>query len=207
MSLFKRREVLVALAMFILPSASFALTNTLGGWGKDFYADPGLVSFFGGVGSIVAGIDRQFPNPAHCQKISVAPHVSGHWNHRRLFHAQPAVAAAYIGTFGLAFFGENLFQAAAFATSFAIIYEVIGKGNPLAATIFAVLTNALNFPIFYMEIVDGHGFDWNGITGAFLVDAIVSGGVCIVLYIVLFKVLRVQNMRTSAKLQSVAETE
>ena len=110
-------------------------------------------------------------------------------------------------TYGLAFFGENLFQAAAFATSFAIVYDVIGKDNPLAATIFAVLTNALNFPIFYMEIVDGHGFDWNGITGAFLVDAIVSGGICILLWIVLFKVLRVQDMRPSAKAHSTADTE
>ena len=54
-SLFKRRQVLVALAMFTLPSASFALTNTLGGWGKDFHASPAIVSLFGGVGGMVAG--------------------------------------------------------------------------------------------------------------------------------------------------------
>ena len=106
---------------------------------------------------------------------------------------------------GLAFLGENLFQAAAFATAYAIIFDVIGKGNPLAATIFAVLTNALNFPIFYMEIVDGHGFDWNGITGAFLFDAVVSGGVCILLWIVLFKVLRVRRGRSTAEPQPVVD--
>ena len=108
-------------------------------------------------------------------------------------------------TFGLAYLGENIFQAAAFATAFAITFDVIGKGNPLAATIFAVLISAMNFPIFYMEIVDGHGFDWHGVTGAFLVDAVVSGGVCILLWVVLFKVLRVHDRRHSAEPLPVAD--
>ena len=208
MSLFKRREVLVALAMFILPSASFALTNTLGGWGKDFHADPGLVSFFGGVGSIAAGVIGSFLIPPIAKKLPLRPMYLAIGIIGACFTLSLLLLPRTSATFGLAFFGENLFQSAAFATSFAIVYDVIGKGNPLAATIFAVLTNALNFPIFYMEIIDGHGFDWNGITGAFIVDAIVSGGICILLWIVLFKILRVQDIRPSAKLhRSVADTE
>jgi MFS transporter, PAT family, beta-lactamase induction signal transducer AmpG len=207
MSLFKRREVLVALAMFILPSASFALTNTLGGWGKEFHASPGLVSFFGGVGSILAGIVGSFLIPPIAKKLPLRP----------MYLAIGIIGACFTfilflmpltpATFGLAFFGENLFQAAAFATGLAIVFEVIGNGNPLAATIFAVLTSALNFPIVYMEIVDGHGFDWNGVAGAFIVDSMISGGICILLGIVLFKVLRAQNMRPSPKLHSIAEIQ
>ncbi len=208
MSLFKRREVLVALAMFILPSASFALTNTLGGWGKYFHTSPGLVSFFGGTGSIVAGVIGSFLIPPIAKKFAL----------RRMYLAIGIVGACFTlsllllprtsGTFGIAFVGENLFQAAAFATAFAIIFDVIGKGNPLASTIFAVLTNAMNLPIIYMEVIDGHGFDWNGVTGAFIVDAMVSGCICILLWIVLFKVLHVQNMRASAKLHhSIENTE
>ena len=206
-SLFKRREVLVALAMFILPSASFALTNTLGGWGKDFHADPGLVSFFGGVGSIVAGVIGSFLIPPVAKRLPLRPMYLAIGIIGACFTLSLLLLPRTSDTFGLAFFGENLFQAAAFATSFAIVYDVIGKGNPLAATIFAVLTNALNFPIFYMEIVDGHGFDWNGVTGAFLFDAVVSGGVCILLWIVLFKVLRVQDRRSSAQPEPVAGTQ
>jgi len=207
-SLFKRREVLVALAMFILPSASFALTNTLGGWGKEFQASPGLVSFFGGVGSIVAGVIGSFLIPPIAKKLPLRPMYLAIGIIGACFTLSLLLLPRTSATFGLAFFGENLFQAAAFATSFAIVYDVIGKGNPLAATIFAVLTNALNFPIFYMEIVDGHGFDWNGVTGAFIVDAIVSGGVCILLWIVLFKILRVQNMHPSTKHNnSIANTK
>ncbi len=206
-SLFKRREVLVALAMLVLPSASFALTNTLGGWGKDFHASPGLVSVVGGVGTMVAGIVGSALIPLVARRFPLRP----------MYLAVGIIGACFTlgllllprtpATFGLAFLGENVFQAAAFATAFAIIFDVIGKGNPLAATIFAVLTNAMNFPIFYMEIVDGHGFDWNGITGAFLVDAVISGGVCILLWVMLFHVVRVQGRRAPADPQPVADAQ
>jgi PAT family beta-lactamase induction signal transducer AmpG len=36
--------VLIALALFLLPAASFALTDVLGGWGKDFAASEHRVS-------------------------------------------------------------------------------------------------------------------------------------------------------------------
>jgi len=205
-TLFQRREVLVALAMFILPSASFALTNTLGGWGKEFHASPGMVSLLGGAGSIVAGVAGSFLVPPIARKFAL----------RRLYLGIGIVGGGFTlsllmlphtpVTFGMAFIGENLFQAASFATAFAIIFDVIGKGNPLAATIFAVLTNALNFPIFYMEIVDGHGFDWGGIRGAFLFDALISGGVCVLLWVVLFHVLRVRGMHKASGEGAVLET-
>lgn len=205
LALFERREVLVALAMLVLPSASFALTNTLGGWGKDFHASPDMVSLFGGLGSMLAGIVGS----------ALIPPIARTFPLRPMYLAIGVVGACFTlallllprtpATFGLAFLGENIFQAAAFATAFAIIFDVIGKGNPLAATIFAVLTNAMNFPIFYMEIVDGHGFDWHGVTGAFLVDAVISGGICMLLWIVLFRVLRVQDMRRSTDAQGLAD--
>ena len=88
-------------------------------------------------------------------------------------------------TYGLAFIGENIFLSAAIATAMAIIFEVIGPGNPLAATIFALLGASGNLPIFYMELLDGRGFHWRGVDGAFLCDAAVTGAACLVLAIVL----------------------
>lgn len=203
--LFKRSEVLVALVLFLLPAASFALTNALGGWGRDFHASPVLVSFFGGVGAILAGICGSFLVPPIAKRLPLRP----------LYLAVGIVGAGFTltllllprtpATYGLAFLGENLFQAAAFATAYAIIYQVIGKGNPLAATTFALLTSALNFPIVYMEVADGHGFDWHGVAGAFTVDALVSGGMCVLLWVVLFHVLRVQDRAPTAP--ALAETE
>lgn len=197
-ALFKRREVLVALVIFVLPCASFALTNTLGGWGDAFRTSPGLVSTIGGIGSIVAGIVGSFLVPPIARRLPL----------RRMYLAIGIVGASFTlsllllprtpVTYGIAFLGQNLFQAAAFATAFAIIFDVIGKGNPLAATIFAVLTNAMNLPIVYMMYLDGHGYDWRGITGAFIVDAAVSGCICVVLWFVLRRVLHLTSPGTHA---------
>ena len=198
-SLLKRREVLVALTLFTLPSASFALTNVLGGIGKDFHTSPGLVSLFGGAGAIAAGIIGSALVPLIAKRFPLRP----------LYLAIGVVGAGFTlslllmprapWTYGAAFLGENVFQAAAFATGFAVIYEVIGPGNPLAATIFALLAAAMNLPINYMEVIDGHGYDWRGVTGAFLSDALVSGVVCVLLWLVLFRLLRVQNIQSGSQ--------
>ncbi|MGB6194340.1 MAG: MFS transporter [Terracidiphilus sp.] len=54
-SLFKRREVLIAVALFVLPSGSFSLTNVLAGIGGDYHASANMVSLLLGVGYIIAG--------------------------------------------------------------------------------------------------------------------------------------------------------
>ncbi len=200
-SLLKRREVLVALTLFTLPSASFALTNVLGGIGKDFHASPGLVSVIGGVGSILAGILGCSLVPAMAKRFPLRP----------LYLLIGLVGAGFTlsllfmprapWTYGLAFLGENIFQAAAFSTGFAVIYEVIGPGNPLAATIFALLTASMYLPMVYMEVIDGRGYDWRGVTGAFLADALLSGVACVLLWFVLFRVLRVEKVRAESEPQ------
>ncbi|MHB1871125.1 MAG: MFS transporter [Steroidobacteraceae bacterium] len=184
-SLVRRTEVLVALALFILPSGSFALTNILGGWGQDFHASAALVSFLGGMGAMLAGIIGCSLMPLLARKLPLRP----------LYLSIGLLGAAFTlsllflphvpGTYGLAFIGENIFQSAAIATAMAIIFEVIGPGNPLAATIFALLGASGNLPIFYMELLDGRGFHWRGVDGAFLCDAAVTGAACLVLAIVL----------------------
>jgi PAT family beta-lactamase induction signal transducer AmpG len=203
-ALLRRREILLALTLFALPCASFALTNVLGGWGADFHTRPALVSFFGGVGAIVAGAVGSLLVPLLARRIAL----------RRLYLAIGLAGAGFTlsllllprapAAYGLAFLGENVFQAAAFAASFAITYEVIGKGNPLAATIYALLTTASNLPIVYMEVIDGRGFDWRGVTGAFLADALVSGAVCVSLWIVFFRLLRVPDLRPGAERPAAA---
>lgn len=184
-SLFRRIEVLVALALFILPSGSFALTNVLGGWGKDFHAAPSLVSFLGGTGAILAGIIGCSLMPLIARKLPLRP----------LYLSIGLIGAAFTlsllllphapWTYGLAMIGENIFQSAAIATAAAIIFQVIGPGNPLAATILSFLVAAGNLPIFYMELIDGRGYRWSGVNGAFLTDAVVSGAACLVLAAVL----------------------
>jgi MFS transporter, PAT family, beta-lactamase induction signal transducer AmpG len=183
--LLKRREVLVALAMLALPSASFSLTNVLGGWSENFRAPPSLVSIIGGGGIIVGGILGSLMVPLLARKLPLRPLYLSIGLVGAAFTLSLLLAPRVPTTFGFAFLGEYIFQSAAVATALAITFEVIGPDNPLAATTFALLGAAMNFPIDYMDVVDAHGYNWHGITGAFIVDALVSGLTCVLLAIVL----------------------
>jgi MFS transporter, PAT family, beta-lactamase induction signal transducer AmpG len=183
--LLKRREVFLALPLLALPSASFALTNALGGWSGSFHASPSSVSIISGVGVIVGTIAGCSLVPPIARKLPLRPLYLCIGFLGAAFTLSLLVFPRVPAIFGLAFVGENFFQAAALATAISIIFEVIGPGNPLAATTFALLTSALCFPIDYMQFVDARAYDWLGITGAFLADAIVSGAACILLALVL----------------------
>jgi PAT family beta-lactamase induction signal transducer AmpG len=186
--LLKRRQVLVALAMLALPSASFSLTNVLGGWSESFHAPPSLVSLIGGVGIMVGGILGSLMVPLLAKKLPLRPLYLSIGLVGAVFTLSLLLLPRAPATYGVAFVGEYIFQSAAVATALAITFEVIGPGNPLAATTFALLGAAMNFPIDYMDVVDAHGFDWHGITGAFIVDALVSGSVCLLLAIALRRI-------------------
>lgn len=186
-SLLKRREVLIGLALFMMPSASFALTNVLGGIGKTFHASPNTVSFFAGAGSVVAGIGGSFLVPLLAKKIPL----------RRLYLTIGFVGATFTlttlllprapWTFALVFTGEIIFQSLAFTAANGITFEIIGPDNPLAATIFTLLMAATNLPITYMGFFDGWGLDRAGLVGGFAVDAGLSMTACILLAIGLRK--------------------
>lgn len=180
-SLVTRRDVQVALILFLLPCASFSLTNVLGGVGDDFSASEHLVSLFAGVGAVSAGLVGSFLLQPLARRFPLRPLYLGIGVAGGLFTLSLLALPRAPWCFGLAITGENLFQALSFAAGNAITFEVIGPGNPLAATLFTLLMAATNFPIFYMGIIDGHGYDWKGITGSFLADAFVSIAVCLLL--------------------------
>jgi PAT family beta-lactamase induction signal transducer AmpG len=196
-SLLKRREVLVALSLFTLPAASFALTNVLGGWGNSFSANPGLVTLLGGVGSVAAGVIGSLLVPIFARGIPLRPLYLSIGFVGATFTLGLLLFPQTSWTYGAAFLGENVFQAAAFATALAIAFEVIGPGNPLAATIFALLSAAMNLPGTYMEVLDGYGFDWRAVQGAFLADGVISAGACVLMVIWLrrwlFRPIRLEN--------------
>src|SRR5579863_10185 len=72
-SLVKRREVLIALALFISPAATFSLTNFLGGRGSDFHASPGFVGLVGGAGVAFGGIAGCLIFPALSRLLPLRP--------------------------------------------------------------------------------------------------------------------------------------
>ncbi len=189
LALLRKPSVLWTLLLFLAPCASFALTNLLGGLGRDFHTPENLVGLIGGVGVSIAGV---------CGSLVVMP-LAKRIEPRTLYLLVGGVGALFTTvlvflarspvTYALSSLGENGFQAAAFAVSYAITLRTIGHDNPLAATQFGLLTAAGSLPLAYMQAIDGHFYGFGGASGSYLADALVSGGGCVALAL-LFWALR-----------------
>jgi PAT family beta-lactamase induction signal transducer AmpG len=173
-SLVKRREVLIAVVLFVSPAATFSLTNFMGGRGSDFHASPGFVGLVGGIGVALGGIVGCLVFPVLSRLMPLRPFylavgVAGAACTRSLIllHRTPA-------SFAVILIAENLFQSLAITTYTAIIFETIGQNNPLASTTFCFLGSAYGLPISYMLYVDAFGFARGGISGALAIDAIIG---------------------------------
>jgi PAT family beta-lactamase induction signal transducer AmpG len=181
-ALVKRPSVLRILVLFVLPAASFALTNTLGGLGtKDFGASEQLVGLIAGVGVTGAGLLGCLAVPAAVKRISPRSFyllVGGVGSVLTLgligLPRTPAV-------FALALIVENVAQSAALTTANVITLREIGPDNPLSATIFAVLTSAASLPIAYMQVLDGQAYGVGGLDGAYVADGGLGLASCLVL--------------------------
>ncbi|HEY2069999.1 MAG TPA: MFS transporter [Rhizomicrobium sp.] len=183
--LVRRPAVFWTLLLFIMPAASFALTNTLGGIGHDFHASEKLVGLIGGVGVTIAGV---------VGALMVEP---------VLRRRSPLTIYLWVGVLGAAFtlslialpltplvfslavLGENLAQSSAFTVQNTITLRTIGEDNPLAATQFAFLTSATALPISYMQALDGQAYGYGAAAGSFLADGALTLCACIILAIAL----------------------
>lgn len=195
-ALLRSRVVLRTLALFCLPASSFALTNTLGSLGARFGASETFVAAMAGLGVTAAGVVGTLFVPALVKRIE--PLI--------LYLAIGTLGACFtlslIGLprtpmiFALALFGQNIFQAAAFAVESTIVFRTIGQDNPLAATQFAFLQAATCLPISYMQAVDGQAFDRGGLNRMLATDATASLAACAV--IALAALLWVRHRRRQA---------
>ncbi len=182
LALTQRRPVQVALLLFLLPSASFALTNVLGGIGGDFGAGERMVALLAGAGSAAAGVAGSLLLPAFARRLALRPLYLAIGIAGGLFTLCLLLLPHAAWVFAIAISGENLFQALAIAAASAIIFETIGPGNPLAATLFSLLIATSNLSITYMGFVDARAYTWHGASGAFLVDALLSIVACLGLW-------------------------
>lgn len=168
--LLARRQVIVALVMFVVPTSAFALTNTLGGLGPAFHATAATVSLAGGLGGL-ASIAGSLAMPIFTKRVPLYALYLGIGVLGALVTLSLLVLPRAPGTLIAAFVIEDLFQAAALTCAFAIAFQTVGPNNPLAGTTFAVLLAAENIPIVYMVSVDAHAFTHYGLSGSFAADA------------------------------------
>jgi len=190
LALVRRPVVLWTLLLYAAPAASFALTNTLPGFGADFHTPEKLVGLIAGVGVAVAGV---------CGSLVILP-LAARLAPRTLYLLVGGFGAAFslalillprtALTFGLAVLGENVFQAAAFSTQYVITLRTIGQDNPLASTQFGLLTAVTFVPLTYMQLIDGGAYGLGGVNGSYAADALVSGGAVVALALVLWRLRR-----------------
>ena len=165
--------------LFALPAATFALTNTLGGLGRDFDASERFVGLVGGVGATVGGVFGALVAPRLARRFSLLAlylliGVAG-----ASFTLCLLVSARTPALFALAMVGENVFQSAGFAVVNALALLSIGKDNPFAATQFALINATVVVPITYMQFIDGRAYGWGGLQGTFAADAGISIVACL----------------------------
>ncbi len=171
LALLKQRDVLIAIVLFITPTATFSLTNFLSGVGRDFNASAAFVGWVGGSGVLAGGIAGCLASgsidqllPTRLLYLAIAAVGS-------LFTLSLLLLARTPATFAVALIGENVFQALGITATVAIAFETIGRDNPLAATTYCLMISAANIPITYMLLVDGWGYGRSGIAGSLIADA------------------------------------
>jgi PAT family beta-lactamase induction signal transducer AmpG len=195
-SLVKRREVLIALVLYVSPAATFSLTNFLGGRGSDFHASPVFVGLIGGAGVALGGIAGCLIFPVLSRLMPLRPFylavgVAGSVCTLSLI-LLPRVPAS----FAIALIAENFFQCVAITAATAIALDTIGQNNPLASTTFCFLLSGFGVPISYMLYVDAFGFAHGGISGALAIDAVTGIVASALLGAMLFGLARKSRIRT-----------
>jgi PAT family beta-lactamase induction signal transducer AmpG len=181
MALIRKPSVLLTAALFAAPCASFALTNMLGGVGRDYHASEQFVAIAGGAGATVAGVIGSLLIPKLATRIPGRPLYLLVGAAGSLSTLALIVLPRTPALFAVAMAGENIAQAAAFTTSTFVIFAIMGKDNPLAATEYAVLTAAVGVPLVYMQMLDGQAYGAGGLGGAYLTDAGLGLAACAVM--------------------------
>lgn len=180
----KTRSCLLGLLCFLSPTACFALTNLFSTLGRDFHASEWWVTALNG--------------PLVAAACSLGC-LGGIWICSRFARRTVYVVAGFGGAatalamiwmprtlafFAIGVLAYNFFQGINYTALTAFEFEIVGPGNPLAATQIALLTAASSAPISYMTRVDGHFYGKHGLNGMLAVDALSSLAVGTVLLLV-----------------------
>ena len=181
------RHIWRMMALFAVPCATFSLTNTLSGVGRDFHASEAFVGLVGGVGATVGGVAGSLIAPLRAKRLPPLALYIGTGVAGALFTLSLLIPPRMPLLFAAAMVGENIFQGVAFALSYGLILLSLGKNNPIASTQFALINAAVVVPIVYMPMLDGLGYSRGGLAGNLMVDAGLSLVACTVMTLLFAK--------------------
>ena len=185
LALFRQPGALRTLPLFLAPCATFALVNIVGALGNDYQASETTVSVAGGLCTMIAAVIGSLLAPVLGRRIPLLSLYlligSIGAGFTLLLIVIPKTPFDYV-TMVLV---ENIFASAANATATAIIFGTVGKGNPLAATQFAIFTAATFLPQTYMQAIDGLAYGEQGLFGTLVTDAGLSLVSCFIFAVIL----------------------
>ena len=195
------RRCLLGLLMFLSPASCFALTNLFTGLGRDFHAPEHWVVAIGGTGVAVACSLGCLVSISLCKwmargTVYLATGLCGAMFAFGLLWTPHTLVAFVVGVLGY-----NFCQGMNYTAFFALSLEIVGPGNPLAATQMGVLAASANLPISYMTAVDGHAYAKFGLRGMLTVDACVSLVAGTILLVVIRKIAAKQAAAASRATQ------
>ncbi len=192
--LVRRPLVLQLLLLFAVPAASFALTNTLGGLGRDYHASERFVAIMGGAAVTAAGVLGSLVVPPLARRAATRTLYIGVGLLGALFTLSLIVLPRTPMVFALAIVGQNLAQSAALTLNNVIALQSLGEDNPFAATQFGLITSAAALPITYMQLLDGHAYGLGGLPLMYLAD----GGLGLAACLAMAFLLRLWSRRRSS---------
>jgi PAT family beta-lactamase induction signal transducer AmpG len=183
--LIRRPIVAQTLMLFAVPAASFALTNTLGGLGRDYHAEEGFVAMVGGAAALGAGVIGSLIVPPLARRTAVRWLYLLVGTFGSLFTLSLIALPHTPALFAVAMIGQNVAQSASLAIVNVIALESLGKENPFAATQFGLLVSASALPITYMQFLDGHAYGVGGLPLMYLVDGGLGLGACLTMTVLM----------------------
>ena len=170
----RKREVILALVAFLVPASCFALTNLFAGLGADFHTPERWVTTICGAGVAIACSAGCLVGGPLADRFSriyiyIFTGLAG-----ALVAGASILAPHTVVTFAAATLAYNFLQGVNYTAYAALCFQLIGTGNPLAATQFSLLFCATCLPISYMTWVDGRGYASFGLRGLLATDAACS---------------------------------
>jgi MFS transporter, PAT family, beta-lactamase induction signal transducer AmpG len=201
----RQPKVLTGFLLFLAPASCVAAINLFAGLGDEFHASPQWVVWSTGagaaltsaIGSVLGGYiaDRMDRGVLYlgggilaglCALVLAAS-----------AHTQAAFAAGVLAYNGLA--------GICYAAFSALALQLVGRGNPTAATQMALFSAASNGAIVYMTWADGQGFRLFGLRGLLLVDGLAAIGAAVPLLLFLRWRMRKDRFEVETRLALTEE--
>jgi MFS family permease len=181
----RQPQVRIGFLIFLAPASCAAASNLFGGLGNEFHASSQRVVWTTGAGTAIASAAGSIFGGSVADRMDRAVLYLGGGILVALSALWIALSPQTQVTFTTGVLAYGLFSGICYAAFSALSYQLVGKGNPAAATQLGLFAAASNAAISYMTWFDGQGFRLFGVRGLFLVDGLAAIGAGVPLLIFL----------------------